>query len=170
VAREWQKEDKRLEVRTALVRRLSETTADFIGAARLNATGSVNDRTLDTAYRKWSVVSSSIAGEIAAHVRSDEVKNRWRNYRTNMAHVYYFLRTQDPSVRTIWLKRIAGWWAPGGRNQAGAFLVLNGLLKHPPTLARPNPVYEESLRELLDRLEQRSETIVSLILEAPTTI
>jgi hypothetical protein len=51
VAREWQKEDKRLEVRTALVRRLSETTADFIGVVRLKGTGTADNRTLDTAYR-----------------------------------------------------------------------------------------------------------------------
>jgi hypothetical protein len=167
VAREWQQEDKRLEVRTALVRRVSETSADFIGVVRLRGLGAVDDSGFDSAFRKWSIASSSIGGELQAHVDSEEVQTRWRNYRTNMAHVYYFFRTLAPRQRRHWLKKIAAYWGP--ENPDGAFLVLEGLVESPASApGRPAFVYAESLRELLDRLQLRSEAVAAQILEAST--
>jgi hypothetical protein len=163
VAREWQQEDKRLDVRTALVQRVSETSADFIGIVRLQGIGGTDDSQLDAAYRKWALGSSSIGSELRAYVRSDDVQRRWRDYRTNMANVYYFFREEDAGLQRYWLKRLAGYWGP--ENPAGAFLVLDGLLTRPASRE-----YRNSLRELLDRTEQRSENIVRLILEAPTNI
>jgi hypothetical protein len=167
IAREWQEEDKRLEVRTELVQGVSEASADFIGVVRLRGIGAVNDTALDTAYRKWAIASSSIRGDLHAYVESEEVQRRWRNYKTNMAHVYYLFRAPDKETRRFWLRRISGYWGP--EDPKGAFLVLEGLLE-PPSPGRPRPVYEASLRSLLDRLEQRSEVVAGLILEASTTI
>jgi hypothetical protein len=166
VAREWQQTDRRLEVRTALARDLGETSAGFVGALRLRAIGTGDNALLDTSFRDWSVASSAIGGELGAYVKEPAVRRRWTNYRTNMTRVYYLFRASSPGLRAHWLRSISGYLAP--LNAAGRYQVLDALLKAPPQ--QPDPVYERSLRELLDELQRRSDEIVADVIAAELTI
>jgi hypothetical protein len=168
VAREWQQEDKRLEIRTSLVRRVAKTNAEFLGTVRLYGVGAADVAALDEAYRAWAVESSSLAGELGAYVDdSSDVPERWRNLRTGVGFVYSLLRA-EPRLRAHWLEEISKFTAP--ENTAGQVTLLNGLLKNPPPSSRPAPVYDRSLRELLREYEQKSDEIVRSILDSPTSV
>ena len=166
VAREWQETDRRVEVRTALARQVSEASAGFVGALRLRAIGTSGNALLDTSFRDWSVASSAIGGELGAYVEEPAVRRRWTNYRTNMTRVYYLFRAATPRLRAHWLRSISGYLAP--QNAVGRYRVLDALLESPPE--QPDPVYETSLRELLDQLQRRSDEIVAEVLAADLTI
>ena len=166
VAREWQETDRRLEVRTALARQVSEASAGFVGALRLRAIGTSDIALLDTSFRAWSVASSAIGGELGAYIEEPALQRRWTDYRTNMTRVYYLFRAATPALRRHWLRRISGYLAP--QNAVGRYAVLDALVKLPPE--QPDPVYETSLRELLDELQRRSDEIVAEILAADMTI
>lgn len=166
VAREWQQTDRRIEVRTELARHVSEASAGFVGALRLRAIGTSDNALLDTSFRDWSVASSAIGGELGAYVEEPALRRRWTNYRTNMTRVYYLFRAVKPSLRAHWLRRISSYLAP--QNAVGSYRVLDGLLEAPPE--QPDPVYETSLRELLDQLQRRSDEIVAAVIAADLTI
>lgn len=166
VAREWQETDRRIEVRTELARHVSEASAGFVGALRLRAIGTSDNALLDTSFRDWSVASSAIGGELGAYVEEPALRRGWTDYRTTMTQVYYLFRASKPGLRAHWLRKISESLVP--QNSVGAYRVLDALLKAPPT--QPDPVYETSLRALLDRLQRRSDEIVAGILAADLTI
>ena len=166
VAREWQQTDRRLEVRAALVRHLSDASAGFIGALRLRGVGTADTAALDNSFRDWSIASSSVGGELGAYVSDTAVRRRWTNYRTNMTGVYYLFRASTPRLRANWLRRISGYLEP--TNSLGRYSVLDALLKAPPV--QPDPVYETSLRNLLDELQRKSDDLIAAVLAAELTI
>jgi len=60
----------------------------------------------------------------------------------------------------------AGYLEP--KNSLGRYSVLDALLKAPPN--QPDPVYETSLRNLLDELQRRSDDLIAAVLAAKLTI
>jgi hypothetical protein len=166
VAREWQETDRRLEVRTALVRQVSEASAGFVGSLRLRSVGTADNAKLDNSFRDWSIASSAVGGDLGAYVSDPAVRQLWVNYRTNMTNVYYLFRAARAKLRAHWLSEISDYLAP--KKPKGLMKVLDGLLK--PTPAEPDPVYERSLRDLLDRLQRKSDEFVAAVLAADLTI
>jgi len=166
VAREWQETDRRLEVRAALARHVSDASAGFIGALRLRSVGTTDAALLDSSFRDWSIASSAIGGELGAYVTEPSIRRRWTNYRTNMTAVYYLFRATTPGLRAQWLRRISSYLEP--KNSLGRYSVLDALLKTPPD--QPDPVYETSLRNLLDELQRRSDDLIAAVLAAKLTI
>jgi hypothetical protein len=165
IARSWQREDKRLEVRTTLVREVSRANADMVGAVWQRGAEGGGAGALDAAYGRWLAASSTIGAELGAYVggRSD-VETQWQNFRTNMARVYYAFRGDQ---QRHWLGLVAAYIAP--RNRDGELSVLDGLLGKPATV-KQRRTYESSLRELVRGLQQRADAIDDAILSSPTTV
>jgi hypothetical protein len=166
VAREWQETDRRLEVRATLARHVSDASAGFLGALRLRSVGTTDAALLDKSFRDWSVASSAIGGELGAYVTEPAIRRRWTNYRTNMTAVYYLFRATTPGLRAHWLMRISRYLEP--QNSIGRYSVLDALLKAAPD--QPDPVYETSLRSLLDELQRKSDDLIAAVLAAKLTI
>jgi hypothetical protein len=101
LTREWQNNEKRLNLKTAIAIDMSRSTANAVGAARRVGTGvvyavaadpRVNRAVRQDAYNRgfgqWQVDRGRLAAQLFARFRGDQVVGDWRRYTVAVERFY----------------------------------------------------------------------------------
>lgn len=178
ITRTWQNHDRELERRSAILReelgvksglvnQIGQTTADFLGASQLQPYETVKATagltTYDRAYVRWSIASAQIASQLAAYFPASNVGLKWKDFSQNMRNTYLLLRNHPGDERGIWLTRVINYLKVDRQN-------VNGALHSPLDGNRRNQTYEAALRRLLLEIQKKERFIVSVIVDAPSSL
>lgn len=104
VTRIWQKEQKKIEIKTDLAKNITEVSTKFILSiqfAELRAT-SQSQEDYDLAYKEWSTSSSIIRTQIKSYYKDEKFVEEWNKYVKFVEEVYRLSGTQnDERVKTV---------------------------------------------------------------------
>jgi len=99
LTRQWQINEKELEIKTALVSQIGEAVASIMTTAQLAEVRNTSQtrQEYDEAFRRWEMERAVIGAQIQAYFPQTQIGSEWEPYCRVLIHVYRFSGTDDPT-------------------------------------------------------------------------
>ena len=108
IARSWQKHDRNQDIRSSVVKQMSDASAGLVVAIEEKEfhSGKVGETTADyiSDFRKWEVERQSVAVQLRTYF-GENIERNWLKYGQSLLD-YYNFETDSPARRTAELARI----------------------------------------------------------------
>lgn len=96
--RQWQDNQKQLELKTALADDINKAISDSIVSARLTTAGQIDQQDWDNSYKNWEIAREVIGSKIQAYFSNNEITLNWNNLSSAVEELSNIAirRTNDP--------------------------------------------------------------------------
>ena len=108
LTRQWQINEKALEIKTSLVNRISTSVAGVVTTAQLGEirATSQTQQEYDDAFRIWETERGVIGSQIEAYFPGTQIGSEWDTYSGLLTEVYALAGTDAPILRQARLKEV----------------------------------------------------------------
>lgn len=112
VTRRWQDHQQELQLKSDLVRQISESVTSIVVAVQFAEVGAASQtqEDYDKAYREWETKSAVIGSSLRAYFPNTQIGTDWNAYSEIVGEVYALSATFDPTFRQGRLEQIRAYF------------------------------------------------------------
>jgi hypothetical protein len=106
--RQWQVDQKQLDIKTSLVSQISELATRFVMTVQFAEMGarSLSQADYDASFREWEIKQSIVASLLEAYFPNTSISNEWKDYCKALTQLYALSGTSNTDARKAELETI----------------------------------------------------------------
>lgn len=89
--RQWQDNQKQLELKTALADDINKAVSDSIVSSRLLTTGQIDPQDYSNSFKNWEISKEIIGSKIEAYFSDNQIRRNWNNLSSAVEELSYFI-------------------------------------------------------------------------------
>src|SRR5689334_1621263 len=89
--RQWQDNQKQLELKTALADDINKAVSDSTASARLFNTGRIDSKDFDNTFKNWEINKEMISSRIQSYFSNNQATQNWNNLASTVEELAYYI-------------------------------------------------------------------------------